>query len=231
MKTGVSIITCTKRRNCMDTLFRNYARQEHPHKELIVILNHPNLRISEYELAARRFPNVRIVSVPDSVSLGACLNLGVKLAKHPLIAKFDDDDYYAPRYLTDSVRILRQTKADIVGKRAHYMQLSGEPRLLFRYPAMAGRYVPLVQGATLLVRRRVFKQVRFPDRSRGECVRFCASCRAKGFKIYAGSPRHFLAIRQRNSKDHTWIVSDKALLKRNVRLLEVDDARQFVGGT
>ncbi|MGP0584400.1 glycosyltransferase [Paenibacillus timonensis] len=231
MKTGVSIITCTKRRIGMDTLFRNYSRQEHPHKELIVILNHPSLRLSEYELAARRFPNVRIVSVPGSVSLGACLNLGVKLAKHPLIAKFDDDDYYAPRYLTDGVRTLHKTQADIVGKRAHYMQLSGEPRLLFRYPAMTCRYVPLVQGATLLVRRQVFKRVRFPDRNRGECVQFCTSCLAKGYKIYAGSPRHFLAIRQRNSKDHTWIVSDKALLKRNVRLLEVDDARQFVGGT
>lgn len=227
-KNAVSIIVCTKRRHCMDTLFQNYSRQNYRNKELIVILNNNLLKLNEYKKAAEKYKNVRIYRLPEHVSLGQCLNYGVALAKHGLIAKFDDDDYYAPGYLADSVQTMLRTNADIVGKRAHYMYLNGKKRLLLRYPHQAKRYVSLVQGATLLIKRHVFDRVSFPNRNRGESVRFCAICLAKGFKIYSGNPYNFLAIRRRNSIDHTWIVSDKALLARNVKVLRVTNPKKFV---
>ncbi|CAH1197203.1 MULTISPECIES: glycosyltransferase [Paenibacillus] len=227
-KNAVSIITCTKRQQCMDTLFHNYSRQNYKNKELIVILNQRNLKVSEYIKAANQHPNVRIYSLPEHVSLGHCLNYGASLAKYGLIAKFDDDDYYAPGYLTDSVRTLLKTNADIVGKRAHYMYLSGKKLLLLRYYNRANQYVSLVQGATLLVKRHVLSQVGFPDQNRGECVKFCADCLAKGYKIYSGSPSNFLAIRSRNAQDHTWIVSEKELLSRNVKILKARNPKKFV---
>jgi glycosyltransferase involved in cell wall biosynthesis len=225
---AVSIITCTKRRHCLDTLFQNYGRQNYRNKELIVILNHNNLKASEYIKAAKPYKNVRIYRLPEHVSLGKCLNYGVKMARYGLIAKFDDDDYYAPNYLTESVRALFKKNADIAGKRAHYMYLSDQKKLLLRYRNMANRYASLVQGATLLVKRSVFDKVGFPDRNRGECVKFCSNSRAKGFKIYSGSPYNFLAIRRRNSKGHTWIVSDNHLLTRNVKVLKAKNITQFI---
>lgn len=225
---AVSIVTCTKRSYCMDTLFRNYGRQNYGKKELIVILNHKNLRTNEYLEAAKPYRNVRIYSMPDHVTLGKCLNYGVKLSRYNLIAKFDDDDYYAPGYLTESMRKLLKTDADIVGKRAHYMYLQGSNRLLLRYADKADKYVSLVQGATLLVKRRVFKRVRFPDLNRGESIGFCSDSLAKGYRIYSGSPYNFIAIRRKNSKDHTWIVSDKDLLSRKVKVFTANDIRKFV---
>lgn len=225
---GISIITCTKRRYCMDSLFHNYHRQKYAAKELIIILNHHSLRIEEYRKAAKRYHNVRIFSLPAERSLGYCLNFGVKASRYSLIAKFDDDDYYAPHYLADSRSIMRRTKADIVGKRAHYMYLNSRKLLLLRYQNLDNQYVPLVQGATLLVKRHVFDHIRFPDRNRGECVKFCSDSRAKGFKIYSGNKYNFLAFRRRNSRDHTWIVSDKNLLSRNVKVQKVKNAKQFV---
>ncbi|RCX17747.1 glycosyl transferase family 2 [Fontibacillus phaseoli] len=227
-KHGVSIITCTKRPYCMRSLFRNYGRQSYGNKELIVILNNKNLKVSEYKKAAANYKNVRIYSLPDHVSLGSCLNYGVGLSKYGFIAKFDDDDYYAPGYLGDSVRTLIKSKADIAGKRSHYMSLSGKKILLHRYNNKANQYVPVVQGATLLVKRHVFGKVRFPDQTRGECVRFCSRSRAKGFKIYSGSPSNFLAMRRSNSKDHTWIVSNRTLLTRHVKVLKVTNKLRFV---
>lgn len=226
---GVSIITCTKRRHCMDVLFHNYSRQTFSNKELIVILNHNGLKAEEYIEAAKRYPNVIVYRLPGHVSLGHCLNYGVERSRYSLIAKFDDDDYYAPGYLTDSVRVMKRTGADIVGKRAHYMHLNGSKQLLLRYGNKANRYVSLVQGATLLVKRHVFRKVRFHNLNRGECVKFCSGCLSKGYKIYSGSPSHFLAIRRRNSMGHTWIVSDKNLMTRNAKVLKVKDARRFVG--
>ncbi|MBV6715811.1 glycosyltransferase [Paenibacillus chitinolyticus] len=225
---AVSIITCTKRRDCMETLFRNYSRQNFRNKELIVILNQDDLKVNGYMQAAKAYKHVRIYSLPEHMSLGTCLNFGVRLSKYNRIAKFDDDDYYAPDYLTDSMRIMAKTGADIVGKRAHYMYLNGTKTLLLRYPARENQYVSLVQGATLLVKRHVFDKVGFPDQNRSECVKFCSDSAAKGFTIYSGSPYNFLAIRRKNSKDHTWIVSDRQLLERNAKLVRAKNAREFV---
>ncbi|WP_336782569.1 glycosyltransferase family 2 protein [Paenibacillus illinoisensis] len=225
---AVSIIVCTKRHECMDNLFRNYGRQNYKHKELIVILNNDKLKVSNYMKAASSYENVRIISLPQNLSLGFCLNHGTALARYTLIAKFDDDDYYAPSYLRDSVRTLVKTNADIVGKRAHYMYLNSKKLLLLRYPTKANQYVPLIQGATLLVKRQVATEVGFRDKNRGECVAFCSDSLAKGYRIYAGSPSNFLAIRRRNSADHTWIVSDRDLLTKNVKVLKVKNPRRFV---
>lgn len=116
-KDAVSIITCTRRRQNMDTLFHNYDRQNYRNKELIVILNHPSLKLSDYIRAALPYPNVRVYSLPGHVSLGSCLNYGVKMARYGLIAKFDDDDYYAwlsvrqpPQHGGYPCRYCRQTR-------------------------------------------------------------------------------------------------------------------------
>jgi glycosyltransferase involved in cell wall biosynthesis len=227
---AVSVVVCTKRPNALRNLLENYTRQTYWNKELIIVLNNDQLNPDDYARAAQDLDSVRIYRLPERATLGSCLNFAVKRARHALIAKFDDDDYFAPNYLADSVRTMRRSGADIVGKRAHFMVLGNKPPLLYRYPTQANRFVPLVQGATLLVKRHVFEQVRFPDRNRGECVRFCAACRAHGFRIYAGSPFHFLARRRRNSRNHTWIVSDRVLLTRNVRVLRVKAILPFISG-
>ena len=39
-----------------------------------------------------------------------------------------------------------KTRADIVGKRAHFMKLAGQKDLLYRYPNMANRWAPCSRG-------------------------------------------------------------------------------------
>ncbi|AIQ36413.1 MULTISPECIES: glycosyltransferase family 2 protein [unclassified Paenibacillus] len=225
---AVSILTCTKRADCINTLFDNYRRQNFNPKELIVIINNNDLKINDYITAAKKHKNVRVYKIPEHRSLGFCLNFGVQLAKYSYIAKFDDDDYYATNYLTDSMQTLHKSKADIVGKRAHFMYLNDKKLLLVRYSHMENKYVTNLQGATLLIKRNVFQQISFPDRNRGECVKFCSDCAAHGFKIYAGNKYNFAAIRRKNSKDHTWIVSDKKLLSKSVKVIKVKNFKKYV---
>ncbi|MMZ65591.1 hypothetical protein D1872_280050 [compost metagenome] len=66
----------------------------------------------------------------------------------------------------------------------------------------------------------MFGRVAFPRLNRGECVQFCADSLAKGFRIFAGSPAYFLAVRRDRSKGHTWKVSDEALMSRNAKVLK-----------
>ncbi|WP_375103269.1 glycosyltransferase family 2 protein [Paenibacillus sp. RS8] len=225
---AVSILTCTKRADCINTLFDNYRQQNFNPKELIVIINNNDLKINDYITAAKKHKNVRVYKIPEHRSLGFCLNFGVQLAKYSYIAKFDDDDYYATNYLTDSMETLHKSKADIVGKRAHFMYLNDKKLLLVRYSHMENKYVTNLQGATLLIKRNVFQQISFPDRNRGECVKFCSDCAAHGFKIYAGNKYNFAAIRRKNSKDHTWIVSDKKLLSKSVKVIKVKNFKKYV---
>jgi len=110
----------------------------------------------------------------------------------------------------------------------HYLVIRGKKPLLFRYYNQANRFTALIQGATLVAKRSVFKRVAFPNIVRGECVKFCSECLAAGFKIYSGSPYNFIAYRNSNSDNHTWKISDKALLTHKVKLLHVGDVRRFV---
>ncbi|MFC4100222.1 glycosyltransferase [Paenibacillus xanthanilyticus] len=224
----VSVLVCTKRPALLRNLIDNYARQRYPYKELVILINHDEEPLADYYRAARDDRTIRIAALPPETSLGACLNYAAGLARYDWIAKFDDDDYYAPNYLSESVDTMLRTNADIVGKRAHYMYLSGRGLLLLRYRRMENRPVDQVQGATLLFKRSVLRRIRFRDANRGECVRFCADAREAGYAVYAGSRHNFAAVRQADRMAHTWRVRDRKLLSQNVRKLKVTDFRSFV---
>lgn len=225
---GVTIVTCTNRRGYLDSLFANYSRQAHRDKELIVVVNNDQIPLAPYRRLAKKFASVRVYRMPERRSLGACLNFAVGKAKYDYVAKFDDDDYYAPHYLTDSLRTLRKTKADVVGKRAHYMYLSGSKALILRFARDENRPVAKLPGATLLFRRRVFDKVRFPNRSVGEDDLFCLRSKRKGYKVHSGGRFNFAAIRRKNSLNHTWIIGDKELLAHHRRIGNVKDYKRFV---
>lgn len=219
-RSGVTIITCTKRAAYLDNIFNNYRNQSGINKELIIVLNNDKLVLEYYRRKAKAYGRVLVYRLPEKMSLGSCLNFAVSKAQYPVIAKFDDDDYYAPRYLTESIAALARSKADIVGKRSYYMYLEGKKVLILRFPEEANKFVRTVAGATLVFRKRVFRKVRFGNRTLGEDVKFCRDSRARGFRIFSGSRRRFVAVRRRRSLNHTWIVSDRKLLSnKHVRII------------
>lgn len=226
---GVSIITCTKRPQYIDNLFENYHRQLWKRKELIIILNNDKMKLETYKKKAQNYQNVSVYQLPQKTSLGKCLNFAVRKAKYSYIAKFDDDDYYAPAYLLESIQALQKTGADIVGKRAHFVYLEGSKVLLLRYQKDKNKFVSMVPGATLVVRRKVFQKVLFPNQNIRECLNFCAKSRKKGFKIFSTDKYNFVAIRRKNSKNHTRMISDEELIARNSIIIpHAGDYKEFV---
>ena len=61
--------------------------------------------------------NVTIYQLPEEKTLGECLNFGIEKARYNIVAKFDDDDYYSPYYLTEAMRIFLTTDAQVSWKR------------------------------------------------------------------------------------------------------------------
>src|SRR5690554_5914043 len=98
-KKGFSVITVTNNEIFIDNIFENYDRQIIKDKELIIVLNKNRMNIDNYKSKAKTYSNVKILRIDEKISLGSCLNCAVKIAEYDLIAKFDDDDYYGPKYL------------------------------------------------------------------------------------------------------------------------------------
>lgn len=213
-KPGVSVITCTNRPHFFKKLLANYQTQIIGSKELIVILNNDRMSLKEHRLLAQKVPNVRVYKLPQSYSLGRCLNYGIQQARYSFVAKFDDDDYYGPHYLTGALRAFIRSKADVVGKLTHYLYLKASNLLVLQLPNRENTFVEWIAGGTIMARRSLFRQVPFPDRSLGEDVVFLNRCTARGLRIYASDRYDYVYIRRTNTASHTWKVTDQELLNR-----------------
>lgn len=209
----VSVITCTNRPLYFKRLINNYRRQRLKMKELVIVLNKDSMNLSTYRRRAASFRNVSVYQVPERLSLGSCLNYGIDRAKYPIIAKFDDDDYYSPYYLPEQVRALRRTGASIVGKGAHLKFFEGKRLLVITTPSEKNKFVKYLAGGSLLFRKKLHSRLRFAARTLGEDTDFLKRSRARGYRLYATSPYNFVGIRRKNKKSHTWTLSDNIVMR------------------
>jgi glycosyltransferase involved in cell wall biosynthesis len=208
---GVSVIVCTNRPHFLQHMFQNYFRQRWKPKELIIIVNKDKVDLTPYNKMAAQYKSIRVFHLPARYTLGYCLNYASARAKHPYIAKMDDDEYYAPDYLVGMMLAFEKSKADVVGKRSYFIHLSGKHMLIQRFSTQ-NRGVSYLAGGTLVYKRHVWRKVKFANRSLGEDVQFCRACRQNGFKLYAADRYNFCALRRRQYNTHTWKVSDQEFL-------------------
>ncbi|NJC22642.1 spore maturation protein CgeB [Arthrobacter pigmenti] len=156
--------------------------------------------------------NATAVLLPENMSLGECLNTLVSHATGDFVAKWDDDDVYAPWYLHDQVMALYYSGASVVGKRAHYVRLNGLGATVIRNSAFEHRFTHFVAGPTLLGRREVFEVNPFLAVTTGEDTAFLRSVLSSGGTVYASDRFNYCQIRQADSNDHTWKISANELL-------------------
>lgn len=210
---GVSILTCTNKLQYMNNIFNNYENQNHPKKELIIILNDNKLNINYWKSKANIHHNVTIYQLDEKVTLGECLNFAIKKAKFEIIAKFDDDDYYGINYLSHSLKAFEYTDASILGKYTTFVYFENLKTLAIRNLNRDQRYTYRVEGPTLIIKKNVFKKVKFRDLNLGEDVQFCEDCIKKGFSIFSTDIFDFVYIRHKTASNHTWSIDDDSLLK------------------
>src|SRR5699024_964676 len=117
----ISVITCTNRNAMMENIFHNYSIQTMKDKELIIILNKDDMALHVWRKEAKKYPSVFIYQMPERMMISDCKNEAIQKASYNHIAKFDDDDYYAPSYLQSAWKTFRNYReADIVGKSSVY---------------------------------------------------------------------------------------------------------------
>ncbi len=218
----VSIITPTRKPDCLENIFANYRRQNYPNKELIIVLNNNQFEVTKWLSYSQNYPNAQIHYFDRPVSLGESLNYGISRATGAYIARFDDDDYYGPEYLTDMLTYFKCTEAAVVGKTCQFVFFTGTNQL-FVDRCGAGfdprsalvnfvpwyRYIDSLTGAGQVVKREVFGQIAYPHQTIAEDRHFSRLCVQQGIRQYAADPFNYVTIRNVNAQSHTWHVDDK----------------------
>jgi cellulose synthase/poly-beta-1,6-N-acetylglucosamine synthase-like glycosyltransferase len=233
----VSILTCTVRQDSIDNIFDNFHRQLWEDKELIIILNKDDMAIKQWKERGNLFPNVSVFQLPEKTTLGECLNFGVQKAKHPFVAKFDDDDYYSPYYLQHSMKAFEETGAAVVGKTTIYMYFKKQKLLTSFNPNKFGGALAdnegktnnnLLMGGTLIFKKFVCDKVQFPHTNIAEDAAFCSACIRNGFTIYSTSKENYVYLRSGEPGDHTWKLKNETILKFCQVIAQTDDFEPLI---
>ncbi|MEH7440601.1 glycosyltransferase [Neobacillus drentensis] len=225
----ISIICCTIRQHLMENVFKNYESQVWKEKELIILLNKDDMDIVKWEKRAKESSNVTVCQLKEEVTLGESLNFAIDKAKYPFIAKFDDDDYYAPNYLSRSMDALLKTNADVVGKRTIYMYFEEEKILALHKPAKENQFVKQgIKGATLLFKKKICESVRFPSLNLGEDTAFLKECANNRYKVYSADKNNYVCLRTSKPGHHTWNLSNQILLRKSSFVCKTEDYKTFV---
>jgi spore maturation protein CgeB/SAM-dependent methyltransferase len=215
--TKVTILAATNRPAHLDNLLANVRRQVHRRIELVVLLNSSAYdRDAVAERVARELPGIesKVLAIDESRPLADCLNSGVDVATGQWLAKFDDDDYYGPHYLSDLLLASRYTDARVIGKCSYFAYLEGSGQLVLRDPDRIHRHGPRVCGSSLFVRRDVFDEVRFTPIQPGTDTMFLRDCVERGIRIYSADPFNYIHIRHADASSHTWKIADDEFVRR-----------------
>lgn len=229
----VSVITCTKRGQFLEQAVENFTRQTFSQKELLIVINKDEIDADYWKGRLEKFPHIHVLKREEDVTLGECLNDAAALAKYPILAKFDDDDYYSPDYLSHSLQVMKETGASVAGKAAIFVYFQLD-KLLTLFRAQAGQQFlkkkprEFLAGATLLFKKEVWEQVGFRSLNTGEDVEFQRDCLNDGFKLYSGSCYDFAAIRYGSGHKHTWAVPDEVFRKHSRPIAFVEDYGKYV---
>lgn len=205
-----SIIVSTNKLIYQDNIFKNYRQQNYSNKELIIILNNNELisqswidRSTELQLE-----NVQIFQLDESTPLGECLNFAIEKSTGDFIAKFDDDDYYAPQYLIDLIHAFDYTSAALVGKASQFVYFENSGTFMLCHPERSYQYTKNYCGGALVIKREVFDHLKFRSVDRGEDTYLLEDCLKGGWKHYSADPFNYMIFRRANKKHHTWKIKD-----------------------
>ncbi|WP_235585521.1 glycosyltransferase family protein [Serinicoccus chungangensis] len=208
---SVSVVCSTNRPHQLDHVLGSVAGQREVTPQLVLV-THGFEAPEDLPTRARDLgiTDLTLLAADPDLTLGECLNRGVRAADGDLVAKLDDDDLYGPHYLADLRRALDFSGADVVGKRAHHMFLQSTGALIVRFGYYENRFTDLVMGPTVMTRRELLRAEPFAARTTGEDTHFLRTVLAGGGAIYAADRFNFIQVRR--GRGHTWDAPDAELL-------------------
>lgn len=225
----ISVVVCTMRPGMIAAVLAGFERQNHPHKELILVLHGEHFDIKRVdELLKATEVTVRWLRAPSHLTLGECVQLGFEESEGDFIVKIDDDDWYGSLFLETQLQASVFSFAGVVGKGSYLIRFESDASMYYLFPGREYRYMELFGGNRMLVRRAVHEEISWRALAHGEDTAFIRDCLVNSVPMYSADGYHFV-IRRFEPRDHTWKIGKTELLATHhgVRLPEVAGLHDF----
>ncbi|GAE34817.1 glycosyltransferase family 2 protein [Halalkalibacter akibai] len=226
-----TVVCCTKRGDHLENVLNNFNSQRFDDKELLIILNNNELDLHYYENVTDGNDQIRVYQLDEKVSLGESLNFAVKRAKKRYIAKFDDDDYYSPKYLQEASDVITATKAKVVGKASVYIYYKDDHTIGVLNEGKENMYIHkpfFLMGSTLIMEKTLLHRFPFSNVNLGEDLDIQQRWYENHISMYSGSKHHYAYIRYEDLAHHTSDASSARLKKHCSHLVKVNSFKKYV---
>jgi hypothetical protein len=177
----ITVIVPLSRPEFWPVVAQLFLRQDYSQKRLWIVFNG---RALGHEQKAQGVAD-RVLTSSPSAAAARNTALHELRAEGGYYALWDDDDYYAPGYLSEVNRCA--SRAEVTGKQTHFVSY-GE-HLFHFFPERAERLTRSAQGGTLTGYAEDAED--FPQMRRGEDLKWCELMRAKGARIYSRDIFHY----------------------------------------
>ena len=214
----VSLVIVTKRPAYLPLIMEMMRRQDYAAFEIVTCLHGLKATSLDRPAAEALLSAHHVLEMPETLSLGYCLNAAIAQARGELIAKIDDDDIYGSAYLSEAVQNLLDGKGAVVGKAEHYVYLQKTGQFVLRRAGESHQLRKFVHGATLVFPRNLAVSLPFQNLRCGEDTAFLQSCLEAGLRVYSGSRRNYIYMRRGDEAGHTWMAPDAYFTDRGVLL-------------
>lgn len=149
---SLSVVLLTHRADFIDHAVRQLAKLQYPRLQFVIGAH--GIEITEQRLRPlRAIADVMTVQLDPALPFGTAMQYACQRSDGDLIAKVDDDDYYAPSHLWDVVIAHAYSGAQVVGKALDWIHVAPDDVTVFRPAYPAEQYATFVAGGTMLISR------------------------------------------------------------------------------
>lgn len=224
-----ALVPTRNRAHLHPLLHRIFSAQTHEDRELVILDDSDEP--SAY-FASCDDPKVKYHHLQERMTVGAKRNWLAEHAEGEVLAHFDDDDYYAPTYLTrmlghlegyDMVKLVgffaySQTHDafcywDLASVHAYHFKLESDaPVAMMNFAETSKddreRWMAknlFGYGFSFVYKKSVFDKVKFDDVAHGEDAKFTLDVDEAGFQVHLVHDAECIATVVRHSGDHSII--------------------------
>lgn len=216
--------TINSRFHLIPQVIEMYAAQDYPLKELIFICSEGDLDLAIANMGTIRPDVAHIFTAIDDV--GGKRNSGCNASKSDIILHMDDDDIYAPDWISKSVQALIESEADLIGlARVNFLNHVPEAGVndVYQYTA----YGHFVAVATMCYWKNTWEKHHFQAANEGEDKMFCLSHKDK-IKCHNYTDGFLAVLHGENTASHKQLgYMNKVSQEEQERIL---DAKSSIGG-
>lgn len=200
----VSVVVASRRPDGIGECIRHLAAQSYPAFEVIVGTHGYTAEEETVERWSEALhAPLRVVSLPDQLTLGEVLGRLTRVADGEMITKVDDDDHYGYDHVTDLILAWHTSGADLVAKGARFVHLPDFDCTIDRGWAAPEAFNVTPAGGTLTIARSTLAQAGgWSGSSRHVDSDLSARVRARGGVTYRTHGLEYVYVRRTGG--HTW---------------------------